>query len=96
MKVQHTDRIKIALHTRVNANTDLETMKTPAVQVGSQLLDFLENGARLRLFENREDHMPLSLETMTPSGKDFIRPFSKKSLGSAPILRLIRSVKTLK
>jgi hypothetical protein len=37
-------------------------MRTPAVHVGSQLLDFLKNRARLRLFENRDDHMPLSLK----------------------------------
>ncbi len=66
-KVQHTDRNKIALHTRVNcplgltANTDLETMRTLVVHMGSQLLDFLKNRTQLRLFENREDHMPLSL-----------------------------------
>ncbi len=40
--------------------------------------------------------MPTSLYKTTPSGKDFIRLFSRKSLGSAPILRPIRSVKTLK
>jgi hypothetical protein len=70
-------------------------MRTPAVHVGSQLLDFLKNGAQFRLFENREDHMPLSLYTTTPSGKDFIKLFSRKSLGSAPMLRPIRSVKNI-
>jgi hypothetical protein len=44
----------------LTANSDLETMRTPAVHVGSQLLDFLKNGTQFRLFENREDLMSLS------------------------------------
>ncbi len=39
--------------------------------------------------------MPLSLYTTTPSGKDFIRLFSRKSLGSAPMLSPIRGVKNV-
>jgi hypothetical protein len=39
--------------------------------------------------------MPLSLYTMTPSGKDFIRLFSRKSLGSTPMLSPIRSMKNV-
>jgi hypothetical protein len=49
----------------------------------------------LDFLKNREDLAPWSLYTMTPSGKDFIRLFRRKNMGSAPMLHPIRNVENV-
>jgi hypothetical protein len=45
LKYNTQTEIKYSYTLGLTANTNLETMRTPSVHVGSQLLDFLKNGA---------------------------------------------------
>jgi hypothetical protein len=55
-------------------------MRTPAFHMGSQLLDFLKNGAQFRLFESREELMPLSPLNNDPITQGFYQAILKKKL----------------
>jgi hypothetical protein len=56
-------------------------MRTPAVHVGSQLLDFLKNGAQLRLFlKQRGSHATVPLNN-DPIRQGFYQGILKKKFG---------------
>ncbi len=75
----------------LTANTDLETMRSLAVHVGSQQSGLFLNGTQFRLFEKqRGSHATIPLHN-DPIGQGFYQAISKKNLDSAPMLFPIRS-----
>jgi hypothetical protein len=60
-KVQHTDRNKIAWHTRVNCQHRPGNDENSGGERGVSAAGLFENRTQFRLFENREELMPLSL-----------------------------------
>jgi hypothetical protein len=72
----------MALHTRVNCQHQLRNGENSGGSRGVSTVGLFETEPNLDFLKNREDLMPLSLYTMTLSGKDFIRLFQRKTWAS--------------
>ncbi len=83
--------IKFSCTLGLTANTDLETIRTPAVHKGFQLLDFLKNGAQLRLFwKQRGSHATVPLQNVS-TRQGFYQAILKKKFGLRTYIYCVRS-----